>query len=316
MKINAINTLSGLYQPRLQKNSKTSINTPLSNDVFIKSSNDVSTPQSFTGLTTFDRLYAKYKPEIIDFALNHPNPTIYDATELISSFCPFIDVKNFSDKMIKISPNARASYEVRYSIPDKIISGNETPEPQGALYLKFPDKEDEKGRVIFAGDLLHEIVHAMQEECSDRRSIADFALFQANKNAQFRDIIPLLGEMTVQFQGDESDMAALVCNERIQEYLNSGIDPELNALRVGFKEALRRQNQFIEKISGQTFKKNTFFEFAKYCATREIEAYTKSQLALIKQGYDIGIGKSELETRILFYKLYIEEAEKLSKELA
>ncbi len=137
-------------------------------DSFVKSPN-------FSALNTFSHNYEQIYPLIKRSYLEGRATSLQPLREIVQRFFPHVQVKDMLE-----SPNfhemkiygAYFQNKIALTRDFKVISDEQT------LFFKMPGENQDKTKLTFFTNAMHEITHVMQENSKDRQSRADWMQLQ------------------------------------------------------------------------------------------------------------------------------------------
>ncbi len=317
MKINSINPIKiSPVKNRFQCAQKNCLK-PVKHDEFIRTSN-----LSFKSGKTFDDLYLSNRNQIVDYAIRSKNPSLSGIKDILSSISGDVNVYQIQkmDLPKDIRSGVRAYYDMGFTInsfgPYKFINNIKK-----EIYVAIPKSQQYSQRIGFAHDLLHESIHFMQDEASDRESRIDIYSNYLNlpsKDDILMDMISVIHTLAVS--------TSILVDKFINNILYSRVNLPHGLQDRYFENVLSMYTKQIKsefkKFYSDFFKdkdcfaifEDFFFNYLKRVISDEAEAYKKANLYLFEKFNldDNGIEAEKLRAR--FFEHTIEAVNDLISE--
>lgn len=313
MKINSLNLFKNSYtvnSSNLQKPLGNLVLHSLSSDVFVKNQNI-----NFTSKLPMDTLYVENFSEILDYCKNTDKFDIDSLQEVINKFSSDVKVFDITNDELSFFGNdyTRAVFAQSFDVGKSDNIDKE-------LYVSIPKNNNADERIDFVYEFLHEVIHIMQAEASDRVGFAELINSMLIENYDEN----MAGSFVDKFQNILNSIQYSLddyCAYRtaVEEYIAAGGRPDFDSgLDIEYKNMLKKSFlTFQDKMSNdgveKVFIQDALFKYLKHLLTIEKEAYYKGSYfaaILLNDKHEI-LAKS---MKVSLYSLAISALDELMQE--
>ena len=313
MKINSLNLFKNSYtvnSSNLQRPLGNLVLHSLSSDVFVKNQNI-----NFTSKLPMDTSYIENFAEILDYCKNTDKFDIDSLQEVINKFSSDVKVFDITNDELSFFGNeyTRAVFAQSFDVGKSDNIDKE-------LYVSIPKNNNADEKIDFVYKFLHEVIHVMQAEASDRVGFAELINsmlienYDENMAGSFVDKFQNFLN-AIQFSLDDYCEYRTAIETFIaaggQINLNSGLDRDYkNMLKESF---VKFQNRMVDEGVEKVFVKNSLYKYLKNLLALEKEAYYKGNFAtaiLLDDKQEI-LAKS---MKVSLYSLAISALDELMQE--
>lgn len=233
----------------LKKQNSTYFNNAINDDIFIKSSNNIS----FQGTgKTFEQLYKAFNKDIQKYFESSEQITAEGIQDIVQKYSPTTtidDLNNFNSNYPGRDTAGAYTYE---PVEIRLNNNNQykaksTPK---IMYIRYSllENNDENIKLKLLQDINHEISHVFQSEASDRNSCTKMITNYINTPNPFEDVIGTTQAATTAF----NTIQQYTLNTLITTFENINPYGLPSKLKIRGNEKKEVDNRFIEKTGSDT----------------------------------------------------------------
>ena len=309
---------NSIQQSKLINATKPSFQNKLANDVFIKSTNNVS-------FGSIDKSrYASIREDMTQYFMNSEELSVDEIAALVKKHLPdtnFDDIKNVPKQLNVNKTSGAYTYEpTQFFICED--GGIQVASLPKTIYLNFntPTKDPKESRVILLDRLLHEMTHVLQDEKgSDTRKEDLFNKYLETQKNQQKAMASFQAINAIYNATEQTMMNAFVACLPTAGSLPKEVNRRMDIDSLFMKKTKMSASTHIRNILSKSVNvanmqfggidKNFALDFVISKSKNEKEAY---QNALDSNKELLGItSKTDFDLRIEMYQKFIDVAESM-----